>query len=155
MTDPTDEKVIEHAMETCQVYRGIVKTGRGAGAGEMSAPSVLERFELLLGLPVILGTLNLDLDRPFDLTLLNYVSFVEIGFSIDLAKQGINYNGELGMHYGRIIIADTCPAGVVFFTWADDPYTDAELVSPHHLRRVLNLQDGDTVEFRLVDKGRG
>ena len=142
-------------MEAEQVYRGIVKTGRGAGAGEMSSPDVLERFKLLLGIPVIPGTLNIDLDRPFDLSLLDYVSFEEIGFSIDLEKQGINYNGELGMHYGRIIVADTCPAGVVFFTWADDPRTDAELVSPHHLRRVLNLQDGDTVEFRLLDTEKG
>jgi len=55
------------------------------------------------------------------------------------------------MHYGRIVVANTCPAGVVFFTWVDDPRTDAELVSPYHLRSVLNLEDGDTVEFRLVD----
>ena len=138
-----------------QVYRGIVKTGRGAGAGEMSSPEVLDKFKLLLGIPVIPGTLNIDLDRPFDLSLLEYVRFAEIGFSIDLAKQGIDYHGELGMHYGRIIVADTCPAGVVFFTWADDPRTDAELVSPHHLRSVLNLQDGDTVEFKLVNTEQG
>ena len=140
-----------HAMEANEVYRGIVKMGRGAGAGEMSSPDVLERFKLLLGLPIIPGTLNVDLDRPFDLALLRYVSFVEIGFSVDLAKQGIDFHGELGMHYGRIIVADTYSAGVVFFTWVDDLRTDAELVSPHHLRNVLNLQDGDTVEFRLVD----
>lgn len=138
-----------------QVYHGIVKAGRGAGAGEMSAAYVLERFELLLGLPVIPGTLNVDLDRPFDLSLLEYVSFAEMGFSVDLAKQCIDFHDELGMHYGRIIVADTCPAGILFLTWADDPRTHAELVSPHHLRSVLNLQNGDTVEFRLVDTGHG
>jgi CTP-dependent riboflavin kinase len=142
-------------MEAEQVYRGIVKTGRGAGAGEMSSSDVLKRFELLLGIPVIPGTLNVDLERPFNLSLLDYVSFAEIGFSIDLAKQGIDYHGELGMHYGRIIVADTYPAGIVFFPWADDPCTHAELVSAHHLRRVLNLQDGDMVEFRLVDAEKG
>jgi CTP-dependent riboflavin kinase len=147
--------MVEYDMETEQVYRGIVKRGRGAGAGEMSSPEVLERFKLLIGIPVIPGTLNIDLDQPFYLTLLDYVSFAEIGFSIDLAKQGIDYNGELGMHYGRIIVADTYPAGVVFFTWADDPRTDAELVSSYHLRSVLHLQDGDTVEFRLLDKEQG
>ena len=142
-------------MEASQIYRGIVKTWRGAGAGEMSAAYVLERFELLLGLPVIPGTLNVDLDRPFDLSLMDYVNLAEIGFSIDLAKQGIDYDGELGMHYGRIVVADTYRAGIVFFTWVDDPYTDAELVSPYHLRSVLNLQDADIVEFRLVDTEKG
>jgi len=142
-------------MEKNQVYRGIVKTGRGAGVAEMSSPDVLERFKLLLGIPVIPGTLNVDLDQPFDLSLLDYVNFAGIGFSIDLAKQGIDYDGELGMHYSRVIVADTYPAGIVFFTWVDDPYTDAELVSPYHLRSVLNLQDGDTVEFRLVDTEQG
>ena len=147
--------VVEYVMEASWVYRGIVKTGRGAGAGEMSATYVLEKFKLLTGISVIPGTLNIDLDRSFDLSLLEYVSFAEIGFSIDLTKQGIDYDGDLGMHYGRIVVADTYPAGVIFFTWVDDPHTDAELVSPYHLRSVLNLQDGDTVEFRLVDTGRG
>ena len=139
-------------MEANQVYRGTVKTGRGAGTGEMSATIVLERFELLLGISVIPGTLNVDLERPFDLSLLDYVGFTEIGFTVDLAKQGIDYNGDLGMHYGRIVVADSLPAGIVFFTWVDDPQTDAELVSPYHLRSALGLQDGDTVEFRLLDR---
>ena len=119
----------------------------------MSAPGILDGFKVLTGLSIILGTLNVGLDRPFDLALLNYVSYREN--SIDLAKLGIDYDGELGAHYGRIIIAEKYPAGVFFFTWTDDPRTHAEMVSPHHLRSVLNLQDGDTVEFRPVDAGKG
>jgi len=142
-------------MEASEVYHGIVKRGRGAGAGEMSAPGVLEGFKLLTGLSIIPGTLNVDLDQPFNLALLKYVSFAEIGFSIDLVKLGIDYDGELGAYYGRIIIADMYPASVIFFTWVDDPHTDAELVSSYHLRSVLNLQDGDTIEFKLADTGCG
>ncbi|GAF94210.1 unnamed protein product, partial [marine sediment metagenome] len=32
---------------------------------------------------------------------------------------------------------------------------NAELVSPHHLRNTLNLQDGDTIEFTLDPRLRG
>lgn len=116
----------------------------------MSAPGGLEGFQRLTGLSVIPGTLNIDLTEPFDLALLNYVTFVELGWAINLPKQGIKYDGEIGMHYGRAIIADKYPACVIFFTWVDDPYTDAEVISPYHLRSTLDLQDGDIVEFTLT-----
>ena len=81
-------------MEKIQVYRGIVKTGRGAGASEMSQPGDLEGFQRLTGLSVIPGTLNIDLTEPFDLSRLNYVTFDELGWEFDPAKQGIKYDGE-------------------------------------------------------------
>ena len=136
-------------MDTSKVYLGFVKTGRGYGALEMSAPGSLEGFQRLTGLYVIPGTLNIDLTKPFDLALLNYVTFVELGWAIDLSKQGIKYDGEIGMHYGLVTVANKYPACVIFFTWVDDPYTDAELISPYHLRSTLDLHDGDTVEFIL------
>jgi CTP-dependent riboflavin kinase len=125
--------------------------GRGAGALEMSAPGSLEVFQHLTGLSVIPGTLNIGLTEPFDLALLNYVTLVELGWAIDLFKHGIKYDGESGMHYGRVTVANKYPACAIFFTWVDDIYTDAELVSPHHLRSALGLQDGDIVEFRLTE----
>lgn len=134
-----------------KVYQGFVKTGRGAGALEMSSPGSLEGFQRLTGLSVIPGTLNIDLTEPFDLALLNYVTFVELGWAINLTKQGIKYDGEIGMHYGRAIIADKYPGCVIFFTWVDDIYTDAELISPYHLRSTLDLKDGDLVEFKLSE----
>ena len=134
-----------------KVYRGFVKTGRGNGALEMSEPESLEGFQRLTGLSVIPGTLNIDLTEPFNLALLNYVTFVELGWSIDLPKQGIKYHGEIGMHYGPVTVANKYPACVIFFTWVDDIYTDAELISPYHLRNTLDLHDGDIVEFRLSE----
>lgn len=137
-------------MDKKRVYRGVVKTGRGAGAAEMAAPDDMEGFRRLTGLPVIPGTLNIDLTEPFDLTLLNYVSFAELGWEFDPAKQGIKYDGEIGMYYGKALVAEKYPSGILFFTWVTDPYTDAELVSPHHLRSALGLRDGDMVEFTLL-----
>jgi CTP-dependent riboflavin kinase len=118
----------------------------------MSKPGSLEEFRRVLGLPVIPGTLNIKLAEPFDLSLLKYVKFSDIGWEFDPATQGIYYKGEIGMYYGHVIIADKYPGCVVFFTWVTDLSTDAELISPHHLRSVLGLRDGDIVEFTLTDK---
>jgi len=117
----------------------------------MSAPGGLEGFKLLTGLSVIPGTLNIDLTEPFDLSLLNYNTFAELGWAFDPAKQGIEYDGEIGMYYGRATVASRYPACLIFFTWVNDPYTDAELISLHHLRSVLSMRDGDIVEFTLAD----
>ena len=68
-------------MDTSKVYQGFVKTGRGFGALEMSAPGILEGFQRLTGLSVIPGTLNIDLTKPFDLALLKYVAFFELGWT--------------------------------------------------------------------------
>jgi CTP-dependent riboflavin kinase len=137
-------------MEKRQVYQGIVRTGRGAGAGVMSAPGVLEGFRLLTGLSVIPGTLNVELTEPCDLTLLDYINLADKGFKIDLLELGIEYEGELGMHYGRVVVDGKYPAGVIFFNWVPNPTINAELVSPHHLRNTLGLHDGDSIEFTLL-----
>ena len=139
-------------MDKKQVYKGIVTAGRGAGAGKMSAPGVLEGFRQLTGLAVIPGTLNINLTEAFDLSLLNYASFVDLGMpQMDLAAIGIDFSGEQGFHYSQIVIAAKYPGCVLCFTWVGWPGINAELVSPHHLRNTLNLQDGDTVEFTLVE----
>ena len=117
----------------------------------MSVPGVLEGFQRLFDLSVIPGTLNLDLTERFDLKLLKYVTFAELGYEFTPSKQGIRFDGEIGMHYGRVTIADKYPACIIFFTLVDDTYTDAEIVSPYHLRSTLDLQDGDVVEFRLSE----
>lgn len=53
------------------------------------------------------------------------------------------------MYYGRVTVGGRYPAGLIFFSWVGSPGLDAELVSPHHLRSALGLQDGDAVELTL------
>ena len=117
----------------------------------MSEPGVLEGFRLLTGLDVIPGTLNLDLAEVFDLSLLSYRSLAELGMAqFDVHALWIDFDGEQGFHYGQILIGGRYPGCIICFTWVDYPGINAELVSPHHLRNTLNLQDEDTVEFTLV-----
>jgi CTP-dependent riboflavin kinase len=143
--------VFQESMSQNQVYQGIVRTGRGGGAIEMIKPGALEQFKLLTGLPIIPGTLNIKLVQPFDLSLLKYYKFDDIGWEFDPTTQGIPYQGEIGMYGGRLTIAGKYHAFLVFFTWVTHKDLDGELVSPYHLRSVLNLQDGDSVEFTLAD----
>ena len=132
-----------------KIYRGEIRTGRGGAVGEMSKPGGLEGFQRLTGLSIIPGTLNIKLSEPFDISLLNYLKFADVGWEFDPATQGINFNGEIGVYYRRATVVNKYPACLIIFTWVTDLHTDAEMVSPHHLRTTLNTQDGDTIEFTL------
>lgn len=131
------------------VYQGIVRTGRGEAAAGMSEPGFVDSFEELTGLRVIPGTLNIKLLEPVGLPLLRYLKFADIGWHFDPAKHGIQYKGEIGVYYRRIIVAKKYPAYLVIFTWVSNLQTDAELVSAHMLRKELSLKDGDKVKFTL------
>lgn len=115
----------------------------------MSKPGALEQFRALTGLAVIPGTLNIKLVEPLDLTMLKYQNFTELGWEFDPATQGNSYKGELGVYYRRAKVAEKYEAFLGIFTWVRNIHTDAELVSPHHLRTVLKLKDGDELEFTL------
>ncbi|MBN1176940.1 MAG: DUF120 domain-containing protein [Dehalococcoidales bacterium] len=142
---------MEYSANKKQVYKGTVRTGRGGAVKEMSAPGMLEGFKLLTGVSIIPGTLNIKLAEPIDLSLLNYLKFADIGWEFDPATQGIEHDGEIGVYYRRATVAGEYPGCLLIFTWVLNVHTNAELVSPHHLRTVLDLQDGDTVEFTLAD----
>lgn len=116
----------------------------------MSKPGALEGFQRLTGLSIIPGTLNIKLTESIDLSLFSYLKFADVGWDFDPATQGIEYHGEIGVYYHQAIVAGNYPACLLFFTWVTTPGIDAELVSPHHLRTVLNLKDRDIVEFTLV-----
>ncbi len=137
-----------------KIFKGTVKSGIGEAVSEMSKPGELAQWETLTGLKVIPGTLNLQLEAPFNLTLLKYLSFSEIGWDFDPASQGFDFNGEIGMYYSRITISGSYPGILAFWTWVTDLRTHAELISSVHLRKTIGLKDGDSVEFSLVDLSR-
>ena len=132
-----------------ELFKGIVKTGRGGAAVEMSKSKTILDLEELTGLKVIPGTLNLNLIKPFDFGLLNYSSFSDLGWDFDPTSQGFDFRGEVGMFYNRIIIFSEYPGILAFWTWMNELYTNAELISTIHLRSQLGLEDGDIVSFNL------
>jgi CTP-dependent riboflavin kinase len=130
-------------MEKKQVYQGTVKPGVGGAATEWSKSGVREDFQRLTGLFVIPGTLNLRLTEPIDTTGMKYV-----GVDFDPSEYGNTYKGETGIYYCPVTVAGEYPACVCIFTWINSKY-HVELVSPYHLRTVLNLSDGDVIAFTI------
>lgn len=139
-------------MNEVTVHRGIVRTGRGAGAGIMSEPGVLDGFKQWTGLSPVPGTLNILFTESFDLNILHYIATADMGLKIDFDELGIKFEGEAGWYFSLALVADKYRAFIFFPNWTDDPTRYAELMSPYHLRSTLNLQDGDPVEFTLVEK---
>ncbi len=130
-------------------FSWIVKTGISVAAVEMAMFGHLKVWETLTGLRVIPGTLNLSLLKPFDLSLLKYLSFSKVGWDFDPSTQGFDFNGDIGMHYGLITIAGKYSGALVFWSWVPELSTRPELISQVHLRSTMGLKDGDTVEFSL------
>ncbi len=135
-----------------ELFNGIIKTGIGGAVTEMSDPNDLETWEKLTGLKIIPGTLNIQLEKPFDLSLLTFTSFSEIGWDFSPTTQGFKFSGEVGMFYQRITIAKKYPGVIVFWTWVAETNLHAELVSSVHLRTTIGLEDGDSIEFALNNK---
>lgn len=134
-----------------KTFIGTVESGIGKASVEMAKSGGLEDWKSLTGLDILPGTLNLLLEKPFDLLLLKYLSFSEIGWDFDPSTQGQDFKGDIGMHYHLINIAGKYPGIVAFWTWAPKFDTNSELISPVHLRTVLGLKDGDTVEFSITN----
>jgi hypothetical protein len=72
-----------------KTYTGIVKQGIGGASIEMPRNGGMDDWERLTGLRLIPGTLNIELPEPFDLSLLDYLSFAEIGWDFDPASQAM------------------------------------------------------------------
>ena len=132
-----------------ELFSGTVKTGIGGAVDEMSNPDELNVWKTLTGLRVIPGTLNLHLTKPFNLSLLKYISFSEVGWNFDPTTQGFDFRADVGMYYHRINIFNKFPGVLVFWTWVPELSIHAELVSSVHLRTEIGLKDGDKVEFSL------
>ena len=134
-----------------KTFIGTVESGIGKASIEMAKSDGLEDWKHLTGLAILPGTLNLHLKNPFDLSLLKYRRFSEIGWDFDPSTQGHNIKDDVGMYYHRINIADVYPGFVVFWTWVPDFDKKAELISSVHLRTALGMKDGDTVRFSLAN----
>jgi len=137
--------------EQSRTFQGIVNSGRGLGGSLMSAPSILERLQQLVGFRIVPGTLNLRLTRPLDVPLANHLTFAELGIEYNFAEVGLEFNGVPGFYSGRVVIAGRYNGWLLRLTDVGRPPTSIELISDYHLRSTLGLQDGDTLEFTLVE----
>ena len=137
--------------EQNRTFQGIVQSGRGLGGSLMSVPNILERLQQLVGCLIVPGTLNLHLTRPFDVPLANHLTFAELGIEYNFAEVGLEFDEAPGFYSGRVVIAGRYNGWLLRLTDVGRPPTSIELISDYHLRSTLGLQDGDTLEFALVE----
>ena len=130
-----------------KTYRGVVVPGRGFGAQRMANPSLLQALKRLTDLTLVPGTLNVRLPQPFDGTLTGYLTEDDLGGNVwrDHAPN------RQGIRFGEVLIAGQY-RGIMF--QGDEPEYPpnlVEIMSDHHLRDMLGLQDGDTLEFAVLE----
>ncbi len=126
-------------------FSGKVITGLREGAYYISLPGYNKQFVALLGFEPFPGTLNLklsgeDVEKKRELRLSE-------GLPISGFEQGLRTYGGARCFPARVEGEYAAAALSIERTHHDD--TVLELISPHNLRRVLKLKDGDDVKVEV------
>ena len=137
-------------MSASNSFVGRVTKGRGLGAPLMSEPRVLDLVNELMGLLPVPGTLNVRLAEPFDRSLIpHFADFAKLSgqLGIDLVAE----TGQTGLWWAPVLIEGQY-RGVVFQAEQDGYSPDlVELFCETHLRGTLDLNDGDLIQFSILD----
>jgi protein-S-isoprenylcysteine O-methyltransferase Ste14 len=127
---------------------GVVVPGRGRGAELLADDRVLDRIEILFGVRVVPGTLNVRLATPFDRSgATRYVAASEVGPGWEAAT------GQAGYHLAPVLVEGRF-RGIAF--QADEPGYPEDLVEVMcevHLRSTLGLEDGDPISVTVTSPG--
>jgi CTP-dependent riboflavin kinase len=128
---------------------GIVEPGRRLGARLMAEEAVMERLEKLAGFSIVPGTLNVRLPQPLERDpRWRYVAAAEITPDWEART------GQSGYFLAPVLVADRY-RGLAFQAverrGLGYPPDQIELFCEVHLRRKLDLVDGDRIAVLLKD----
>ena len=119
--------------------KGKIVTGLGEGQYYISREGYRKQFNLKLGFDPSPGTLNLKLAEPFPQAEADFIKIE--GF--------VDENGTFGgCKCYRVMIGDIKGA-IVRPERSSYPPDLVEVIAPVHLRKALNLKDGDELEMIL------
>jgi riboflavin kinase len=119
--------------------KGKIVTGLGEGQYYISREGYRKQFNLKLGFDPSPGTLNLKLAEPFPQAEADFIKIE--GF--------VDENGTFGgCKCYRVMIGDIKGA-IVRPERSSYPPNLIEVIAPVHLRKALNLKDGDELEMIL------
>lgn len=100
----------------------------------------------LTGIEIIPGTLNVQLPQPFDSPLKRYSTEEDLGGYV--WRDGVS--NRSGVRWGKVLVEGRF-RGILFQGDEPDcPSNLVEIMSDHHLRKFLNLKDGDAIQFTLI-----
>ncbi len=140
------KRVLEPAMPTYLVIKGVVFTGLGEGAYYVTREGYRRQFVEKLGFEPYPGTLNLrivDADSLRARRELDYYPGIEIrGFTAEGRTFGA------GKCF-RALVNDEVEAAVVIAYRSHYGPSVLELISPVYLRGRLGLKDGDEVKVKV------
>lgn len=122
--------------------KGVVFSGKGEGARFIKLPWVERQIKEKLGFTPHPGTLNLKLteENLKNRTLLENVDAIEV-------------SPAKGFNRGRLFkadLTDDLKCAVVIPQILDYPKDVIEIVAPTDLRKKLKVEDGDSVEVKIL-----
>jgi riboflavin kinase len=125
------------------IVEGKVVSGFGEGRYFLSLPPYKEIFKKILGFEPYEGTLNLKLDREFNINEFKYIE-----------TEDFEYNGKkiFGVRIlpVKILINNIKIDGAIVSPKKTYHSSDIiEIVAPIKLREKFNLKDGDTVKILI------
>ncbi|ABP95892.1 MULTISPECIES: DUF120 domain-containing protein [Metallosphaera] len=130
--------ISSHVLE----IRGRATSGLGEGRIFLSMPYYMESFKKFLGFEPYPGTLNLVI---YDRISLENRLVLDISKAINIPEHK-EENRVLGaVRAFPASVNDLKPAAVVFPLRSVHPKSVIEVISPYHLRKELNIKDGDEV----------
>lgn len=126
--------------------KGVVFTGVKEGAYYVSLEGYAKQFEEKLGYRPYPGTLNIKLIEPKNR-----------GFLRNLEGIFINGFSDEKRTYGWVkcfpaVINENLDCAVILLERTIHPRNVIEIISKHHLRKALNLKDGDVIEIKITTK---
>ncbi len=128
-------------------FRGRVFSGRGFAVPAISKEGVLAAIRRITGIELIPGTLNVQLPKPFDGSSGGYATEEDLGGSV----WRDHVPNRRGVRWGEVLVEGRS-RGIIFQGDEPDyPLDQIEIMSDHHLRKSLNLSDGDMVQFTIVN----
>ncbi|EHP68448.1 MAG: DUF120 domain-containing protein [Metallosphaera yellowstonensis] len=124
------------------IIRGRVISGLGEGRLFLTMPYYVESFKKFLGFEPYPGTLNLAI---YDRESLENRLALDTSKSINIPEYREQNRVLGGVRAFPASINGLRPAAVVFPLRSVHPKSIIEVISPYHLRKELNLNDGDEV----------
>ncbi|XRP96816.1 CTP-dependent riboflavin kinase [Methanocaldococcus sp. 16A] len=125
------------------IIEGSIVSGRGEGRYFLSLPPYKEAFKNILGFEPYEGTLNLKLNKEFDINKFKYIETEDFEFN------GKKYFGVRILPIKILINNKEIDGAIVLPKKTYHSSDIIEIVAPIKLREQYNLKDGDVIKILI------
>ncbi|ADC69141.1 CTP-dependent riboflavin kinase [Methanocaldococcus sp. FS406-22] len=125
------------------IIEGEIVSGLGEGRYFLSLPPYKEAFKKILGFEPFEGTLNLKLDKEFDISKFEYIETEDFEFN------GRRFFGVKVLPIEILINNKKIDGAIVVPKKTYHSGNIIEIIAPIKLREQFNLKDGDTIKILI------